>query len=121
MRSSPEPHECLLVSQLFEEQTDSLNPMMEVRNVKLLVGSVQVVIRQAKAHHHAGNFQALIEIVDDRDRAAAANEYSFFLKRFAKRLGSGLDIRIVRAHYASRTFAVHFDLGLDALRRELLH
>src|ERR1700735_2644927 len=45
-----------LRSQLFEEPTDRFNPVMEVRKVKLLVRSVQVVIGKAEAHHHAGNF-----------------------------------------------------------------
>src|SRR6185437_5558016 len=44
-----------LFSQLLEEQTDRLNPAMEVRDVKLLVRGVQVVVRQTEAHHHAGN------------------------------------------------------------------
>src|SRR5882672_8792238 len=51
-----------LFSQLLEEQTDRLNPAMEIWYVKLLVRGVQIIVGQAKAHHHAGNLQHVLEI-----------------------------------------------------------
>src|SRR6266849_3625568 len=56
-----------LFSQLLEEQTDRLNPAMEVRDVKLLVRGVQIIVRQAEAHHDAGNLQHVLEVGHDGD------------------------------------------------------
>ena len=89
--------------------------------MELFVGSVQVVVGQAEAHHHAGNFQHVLEIGDDGNRAAGADEDRIFLKDLVQRLGRGLDERIVGAHHARRAFAEDLDVGLDALGRELLH
>ncbi len=38
--------------QTMEEVDDRLDPAVEVRYVELLVGRVQIVVRQAQAHHH---------------------------------------------------------------------
>ena len=78
----------LLLSQLLKEPDDALNPAIEVRDVKLLVGSVQVVVGQAKAHHHAGNFEHVLKIGDDRNRSAGADEDRIFLKDLMQRLRS---------------------------------
>src|ERR1700734_1131215 len=94
----------LLGSQLLEKQADRLDPMREVRDMNLPVGSVQVVIGEAEAHHYARNFQSLVKVVDDRNRSAAADEDRFYLECIAQRLGGGLDVRIVRAHHAGRSF-----------------
>src|SRR5258708_31428925 len=63
------PIECgrLLASQILEEQTDGLDAAMEVGDVELLVWSVQVVIRKADSHHHAGNFKHVLKVSDDRN------------------------------------------------------
>ena len=47
-----------LASQLLKEPDDALNPTIEVGDVEFFVGRVQVVVRQAKAHHHAREFSA---------------------------------------------------------------
>src|SRR5882672_4335905 len=99
----------LFPSQLLEEQTDSLNPVVKIRNVEFLVRSVQVVVGQSKAHHYAGNLQGLVEIVDDGDRPSAADEDRFFLEGIAQRLRCGLDVWIVRPNHARRPFAVYLD------------
>src|ERR1700690_2849122 len=57
------------LAQLLEEQTNRLDPAMEVRNVKLLIRSVQVVVRQAEAHHHTGDLQHILKIGHDWNRA----------------------------------------------------
>src|SRR5438876_11883373 len=42
----------VLPAQLLKKQTDRLNPAIEVRDMKFLIGRVQIVIGQAEAHHH---------------------------------------------------------------------
>src|ERR1051326_2053025 len=69
-----------LPAQFLEEQADGLDPAVEVRNVELLVGSVQVVIRQAEAHHHRWNLQHVLKIGHDWNRTARADEHGIFLK-----------------------------------------
>src|SRR5260370_41783194 len=87
----------LLAPQILEEQTDGLDAAMEVGNVELLVGSVQVVIRKAESHHHAGNLKHVLKVSDDRNEAAGATEDSLFLKDVAPSLGSGRNVAIVGA------------------------
>jgi hypothetical protein len=40
-------------------------PPLEVRNVELFGGGVEVVVGEDEAHHHAGNFQHVLEARDD--------------------------------------------------------
>src|SRR5579863_7517807 len=94
---------------------------MEVRNVELLVGGVQIVVRQTEAHHHAGNLKHILKIGHDWNRAAGANEDRVFLKHFVHGFGGGLYKFIVGANHAGWTFTPHFDFGFDALGRELFH
>src|SRR5271157_802394 len=63
----------LPVPQYLEEPDDRLNPTIEVRDVELFVGSVQVVVGQAHAHHDAGNLQVFVELSDDGNGAAGAD------------------------------------------------
>jgi hypothetical protein len=56
-----------LPAQLLEEAADGFDPVVEVGDVELLVGGVQVVVRQAETHHHAGNLQHVLEAGDDGD------------------------------------------------------
>ena len=45
----------LLSAHLLKEQADGFDPAVEVRDVKLFIGSVQIVVGKPEAHHHAGN------------------------------------------------------------------
>src|SRR5689334_19930918 len=110
-----------LLSQLLKEPDNALNPTIEVRDMELFVGSVQVVIGQAEAHHHAGDFEHVLEIGHDGNGAAGADEDRIFFEDFMQRLGRGLNERIVGAHHARRSLAEDLDIGFDSLGRQLLH
>ena len=56
-----------LPAQPLKEQANRLNPPIEIRDVKLLVRRVQVVVGKAKSHHHRGNFQHVLKIGHDRN------------------------------------------------------
>src|SRR5258708_22044251 len=101
----------LLPDQFLEEPDDRLDPAIEIRDVELLIRSVQVVVGQAKAHHHAGNLQYVLEIGDDGNRAAGANEYRVFFEDFMHGLRGGLDEAVVRRYDAGRAFAVDLDFS----------
>ncbi len=68
-----------------------------------------------------GIFKRLVDIVDDGNRSAAANEYGLFLESIVQRLGRGFDVRVIGADHAGWAFAPHFNFGFDSLGRELLH
>src|SRR5258705_3132 len=89
----------LLPSQLFKKQANRLNPAVKVRDVKLLVGGVQVVVGETEAHHDAGNLQHILKIGDDRNRSAGADEHRVFLEDVMHGIGGGLDIAVVGRHY----------------------
>ena len=61
------PKPGLSLTQLLKEQADRFNPVVEVRNMELLVRGVEVVVRKAEAHHHRRNLQHVLEIGDDRN------------------------------------------------------
>src|SRR5438105_13129241 len=109
----------LVLPQLLKKQTDRFNSPIEVRYMKLLIWRVQIVIGQTKAHHHAGNLQHILKIRNDRNRATGPNKYCVLMKNFVHGLGCGLDVFVVRAHYAGRSLAPDLDLGLDSLGRWL--
>ena len=94
---------------------------MKVRDVELLVGSMQIVVRQSEAHHHAGNLQHILKISDDRNRAPRADEDRVLLERVMQRLGCRFDVFVVRANHARQTFAPHFYFRVDAPGRVLLY
>src|SRR5436853_7826630 len=75
---------------LFEEQTDGLDAAVEIGDVELLVGSVQIVIWQAEAHHHAGNLQHVLKVGYDGNRATGADETGSLLKTTFSRSGTAL-------------------------------
>src|SRR5215469_7862381 len=56
-------------AQLLKEQADRLNSAVKIRDVEFFVGSVQIVVRKAKAHHDRGNLQHVLKIGDNRYRA----------------------------------------------------
>ena len=59
-----------LCRQAVEEVDDRLDPAIEVRDVELLVGGVQIVVGQAQAHHHRGNLQHVFEVGHDGNGSA---------------------------------------------------
>ena len=84
------------VAQLFKEQTDGFDSAVKVRDVELFVGGVEVVVGQAEAHHDAGNFQHILEVGDDGNRSAGADEDGVFLEHVVQGFGGGLDVRDCR-------------------------
>ncbi len=90
-----------LFSQLLEEQTDRFDPAIEVRDVKLLVGSVQIVVGKTEAHHHGRNLQHVLEVGHDWNRAAGADEDRVFLEDIVQGFGGGLDVFVVGADHAA--------------------
>src|SRR5439155_24189879 len=85
---------------LFEEQTDGLDAAVEIWDVELLVGSVQIVIWQAEAHHHAGHLQHVLKVGADGNRAASADEDRLLLRDTRQRFGSGLDALVTGPDHA---------------------
>src|SRR5882724_8845823 len=70
----------ILTPQILKEPDDALNPTIEVRDVELLIGRVQIVVGQAKAHHHARNFEYVLEIGHNGNGPAGADENRIFFE-----------------------------------------
>src|ERR1700692_2126028 len=94
-RGNPKRRLSPALSQLLKEQTNRFNPAMEIRNVKLLVWSMQIVVGKPKAHHDRWNLQHVLEIGHDWNRSAGANEHGLFLERVMQCLSSRLDAPVV--------------------------
>ena len=60
-------------SDVLQEADDRLDAPMEVGEEKLLIGRMEVVVGQAKAHQDARNAQLADEVADNRNGAAAAS------------------------------------------------
>src|SRR5499427_7517655 len=107
--------------QLLEESADSFDPTVEIRNVELLVGSVQIVVWEAEAHHDRWNFEDILEVGDDWNRAAAADEHGIFLEGIVQSFGCGFDVFVVGGDHAGRAFAPDLYFRFDSLGRVFLH
>ena len=79
----------LLLAENRQKANHRLNALVEVRNMELLIGSVDVVVGQSEAHHHRRYFQIVAELFDDGDRAAGADIHRFFVKHLVQRLVCG--------------------------------
>src|ERR1035437_3738431 len=58
---------------------------IEVRQVELLVGRVQVVVGESETHHDAGDPQVAVEDADDGDGTAAADVDRLLAELFLER------------------------------------
>src|ERR1700733_1895699 len=87
-RVSSEPTAGLVgAPQLFEEQNDGLDTPVKIGNVKFFIRGMQVVVRQAEAHHHGRDFEMTLEISHNGDGAAGANEDRLFPKYLVQGTG----------------------------------
>src|ERR1035441_881408 len=92
--STVRPETLNLRASLFQEADHRFDAQLEVFQVELLVGGVDVVVGQAEAHHDAGNAQMAVKIADDGDGAAGADEDRLLAPDLAKGGGG----KIGRAH-----------------------
>src|SRR5271170_5883176 len=109
-----------MLPQLLKEQANRLNPAMKIRDMKLLVRSMQIVIRKPKTQHHRRNLQHILEIGHNWNRPAGAYKHRLFLERVVQCFGRRLDEAVIGADHASWTLAIGLDLDIDSLGRELL-
>src|ERR1017187_2964457 len=79
----------------FQVAGDGFDAAIEVRQVELLVGGVQVVVGESEAHHDAGDAEVAVEDADDGDGTAAAYVDRLLAELLLEGLGRGVDIGIV--------------------------
>src|SRR5439155_18191912 len=107
-------------AQQLEIPPHGLDAAVEIRQVELLVGSVEVVVRQAKAHHDYGNVQVIVEQSGDGNGAAGAHVDGLLLEDLLHRLSGGFDVTVLGRDHGGGRRADEACLGRDAARRELL-
>src|SRR5882757_2531743 len=78
---------------------DRLNPPMKVRQVKLLVRRMKIVIRQPKSHHHRRRLQLSHKVAHNRNRPTPPHKHRFLPEHRMHRLGCSFHIFIVRTHH----------------------
>jgi len=71
------PRTLLLLPQYFQVPGHGFNATEEIRQVELLVGSVQIIVRQAETHHHAGDSEVAVEDAHARERPAPVTPARF--------------------------------------------
>src|SRR5207253_2350650 len=79
------PHRAAHLREALDEPDDGVDPAVEIRQVELLVGRVQVVVRQAEAHEHRRRVEHVQELRRDRDGAALPHIYGLAPERRLER------------------------------------
>src|ERR1019366_1696271 len=83
-----------LRAQNFQVPRHGFDPAEEVRQVELLVGRVQVVVRQPEAHHDAGDAQVAVENSHDGNRPARADVHRLLAEDLLHGFGRRVDERV---------------------------
>ena len=65
------------------EVRDGFNSAKIIFERDVFIGCVSVFVRQSKSDQNTGNFESIMHLRNERNRAAFANENSLFPKRFA--------------------------------------
>ncbi len=78
-----------------EEAEDGFCAGVEVAEVELFVGGVEVVVGEAEAHEEGGDAEVALEVADDGDGAAAADEDGVFAEDVVHGLGGCGDEGVV--------------------------
>jgi hypothetical protein len=106
--------------QLFHQEGRGLVPLVEVVEVDLLVGRVEVVVVEADPHEHRRHLEHPVEGCDDGDRAPLAREHRRLAERPLHGARGGLECDVVGGCEPARAVVEVGDLHLDRLRRDLL-
>src|SRR5271165_1150619 len=101
--------------QLFKEENEGLDAAIEVGEVELFVGSVEVVVRKAKAHHDGRNLQVPLEVTNNGDRSTGADEDSVLVPDLFEGARGGLDVRVVGANDDGLAGMDEADVEFDAI------
>jgi len=83
------PIQTRLLPQQLQIPSHRLDAAIKIGNVEFLVGSVQVIVWEAEAHHDAGYFQKALERSHDGDGAAGAHVDGLLLEDLFHGLSAG--------------------------------
>ena len=89
-------------------------PSSKFLKIELLVGGVDVVVGKAEAHHDAGQAEVAVEVADDGNGAAGADEDGVFAPDFVKSARGGLDVLVVDGNQAGVAGVDEADVDVDA-------
>src|ERR1700676_5595339 len=105
----------LFLAENGEEANHRLNALIEIRDMKFLIGGVNVVIGKAEAHQHRWDFQIAAELSDDGDGATGSDIDGLLVKYLVQRLIGGLDVVIVGTDHNRLALGVNLDADLNSL------
>ncbi len=106
---------------LLQKADQRLDSELEVFEIELFVGGVDVVVGQAEAHHHAGQAEVAVKVADDRNRPAGADEDCVFAPDLVEGAGGGLDVGVVDRNEAGVAGVNQPHVDVDAGRGNLLN
>ena len=82
--------------------------------IELLVRGVDVVVGEAKAHHHTGQAEVAVEVADDGNGSAGSDEHGVFAPDFVQGVRGGLDVLVVHRDEAGVAGVDEADINVDA-------
>src|SRR5580704_18693638 len=82
---------------------------------EMFVGSMRVFVGEAEADEHARNFESVMHLRDEGDRAAFANEGCFFSEAFFEGGLSDFENGRVKWSYPGLASAEDFEFALNGL------
>ena len=115
-QSPPLPNEAGSTARLLHESDQRANPQFEVLQLELLIRRVDVVVGKPKAHHHARQPKVPVEIADDRNRAAGADEDRVLAPDLVQRMRRRLDVFVVDRNETCIARVDQPDINIDTLR-----
>src|SRR5580698_6632006 len=109
------------LSSFLHEADQRDDSQLEVSQVELFVGGVQVVVGQAEAHHHTGQAQMAGKVPDNWNGAAGADEDRVTAPNLVERARGSLDVGIVDRNQAGVSGVDQPHVDFDAIGGDLLN
>ena len=107
------------VAEYGEEPLHGVDARVEIGQVELFVGGVEVVVRETEAHQDAGDAEFALEEADDGDGAAGAHVDGGFLEGLGEGVGGGVEDGVIGIDDAGRAGAEEFEAAGYAAGRGL--
>ena len=104
------------VGEELEKGFHGVDAAVEIGQVELFVGGVEVVVWQAETHEHAGDAEFALEEADDGDGAAGAHINGGFLEGLGEGVGGGVEDGVIGIDDACWAGAEEFEAAHYAAR-----
>ena len=104
-----------LTAQYFQIPRHRFDAPVEIGQMELLVGRVQIVVGKSEAHHHARNAQVLVEYAHNRNRPARADVHRLLAEDLLHGVGGRMNEAVVGIRQRRRAGVEHLQFGRHSL------